>query len=207
MLWTLLGMATAESDEDLVRRAKRGDTRAFGELVARYQDRVFSQCLRWMGDARIAEEVAQDIFLAAFRALPRFREEARFSTWIFRITVNHCKNRRLYRSRRKTDRHEPLEGLPRDEDGPERQLPAETLGTEAGTHRSEAEEILQAALEQLEDAQRDIILLRDIQDLSYEEIADILDLPRGTVKSRLHRARAELARILGRSLSATDVFD
>lgn len=207
MLWTLLGMALAETDEDLVRRAKRGDSRAFGELVSRYQDRVFAQCLRWLGDARIAEDVAQDVFIAAFRAMPRFREEARFSTWIFRITVNHCKNRRLHNTRRKTDRHEPLEGLPRGDDGPERQLPAETLGTEAATHRSEAEELLQAALEQLEDTQRDIILLRDIQDLSYEEIADILELPRGTVKSRLHRARAELARILGRAISAADVFD
>ena len=207
MLLALLGMARAEPDEALVRRAKRGDQQAFGELISRYQDRVFGQCLRWMGNPRIAEEVAQDVFLAAYRALPRFREEARFSTWIFRITVNHCKNRRLYRHRRKVDRHEPLEGVPRDDDGPSRQIPAETPGTETRAHRSEAEDIIQHALEQLDESQRTIILLRDIQDLSYDEIADILDLPRGTVKSRLHRARAELSRVVSRSVSPDDVFD
>ena len=207
MLLALLGMARATPDEELVRRAKRGDQRAFGELVSRYQDRVFGQCLRWIGNPRIAEEVAQDVFLAAYRGLGSFREEARFSTWIFRITVNHCKNRKQYRRRRKVDLHEPMEGVPRDDDGPVRQIPAQTPGTESGTHRSEAEDIIQQALDQLDESQRTIILLRDSQDLSYDEIADILDLPRGTVKSRLHRARAELARVVSRFVSPEDVFD
>lgn len=207
MFALLLAMTSGESDAALVRRFNRGEQQAFATLVERYQDRVFSQCLRWMGDPRIAEEVAQDVFVAVYRALPRFRGEARFSTWIFRITINHCKNRRLYRSRRKTDRHEPLEGKPRDDDGPERQIPDTGPGTDRGVQRSEAEEILQQALDGLDEAQRTIILLRDIQDLSYDEIAEILDLPKGTVKSRLHRARAELARIVSRQISAEDVFE
>ncbi|MEL6349513.1 MAG: sigma-70 family RNA polymerase sigma factor [Myxococcota bacterium] len=207
---SLLAMAAGsaeESDAVLVQRFQRGDNAAFGVLVARYQDRIFSQCLRWMGDPRIAEEVAQDVFLAVFRALPRFRGESRFSTWIYRITVNHCKNRRQYRSRRKVDRHEPIEGNPRDDDAPARQIAHQGPGTDRKAQQSEAEVILQEALNSLDEAQRTIILLRDIQDLSYDEIADILDLPRGTVKSRLHRARAELARIVSRTLTKKDVFE
>jgi RNA polymerase sigma-70 factor (ECF subfamily) len=207
VLLSLFGMAAAETDEDLVHRFKRGDQSVFSELARRYQDRVFSQCLRWMGDPRIAEEVAQDVFLAVYRALPRFRGEARFSTWIFRITVNHCKNRRLYRKRRHSDRHEPLEGLPRDDEGPSRQIPDDGPGTDRGVQQSEAGEILNEALAALEESQRTIILLRDIQDLSYEEIANILGLPKGTVKSRLHRARQELARQVSRYLGSSDVFD
>lgn len=207
MLFALFGMAGGETDEVLVRRVKRGDQAAFGLLVSRYQDRVYSQCLRWMGDPRIAEEVAQDVFLAVYRAIPRFRGEARFSTWIFRITVNHCKNRRLYRKRRHTDRHEPLEGTPREDEGPSRQIPDEGPGTDRGTQQSEAGQILHVALASLEESQRTIILLRDIQDLSYDEIAQILDLPKGTVKSRLHRARQELARVVSRTHGKADVFD
>jgi len=207
VLFALLAMAGAEADEALVRRFKRGDQTAFSTLVTRYQDRVYSQCLRWMGDPRIAEEVSQDIFLAVYRALPRFRGEARFSTWIFRITVNHCKNRRLYRKRRHTDRHDTIHPDPRDEDRPVRQIPDQGPGTERGVEQSEASEILHEALAALEESQRTIILLRDIQDLSYDEIAQILDLPKGTVKSRLHRARGELARVVSRNLGTSDVFD
>ena len=203
----LLGMASGPPDEELLRRFKRGEVSAYSDLVMRYQDRVFAQCMRWMGDPRIAEEVAQDVFLAIYRALPRFRGESKVSTWIFRITVNHCKNRRLYRTRRKFDAHEPLEGVPRDEDGPSRQIPSQDAGTDQGSHRSEAEEILHEALARLDEDQRTIVLLRDIQDLSYEEISDILDLPRGTVKSRLHRARAELARLISRNIDRDDVFE
>jgi RNA polymerase sigma-70 factor (ECF subfamily) len=207
VILALFGMAKAEADEDLVRRFKRGDQHAFSTLVTRYQDRVYSQCLRWMRDPRIAEEVSQDVFLAVYKALHRFRGEARFSTWIFRITVNHCKNRRLYRKRRHTDSQEPIDGPIRDEDGPVRQIPDDGPGTDRGVEQSEAVKMLYEALDALEESQRTIILLRDIQDLSYDEIAQILDLPKGTVKSRLHRARQELAKVVSRTYSESDVFD
>jgi RNA polymerase sigma-70 factor, ECF subfamily len=207
MLLALLGMALGPTDDELVRRFREGEVSAYSDLVMRYQDRVYGQCLRWMGNPRIAEEVAQDVFLAIYRALPRFRGESRVSTWIFRITVNHCKNRKLYRNRRKFEAHEPLEGLPRDDDGPSRQIPSQGPGTDQGSHRSEAEEILNEALSRLDEDQRTIILLRDIQDLSYEEISEILDLPRGTVKSRLHRARAELTKLVSRNIGTADIFE
>lgn len=194
------------SDDELVRRFKAGDREAFSELVRRYQDRVYTLCLRWLGDPAAAEETAQDVFLSLYRSLADFRGDSKLSTWIFRVATNHCKNRRLYRMRRAHDRHEPLEGLP-TEDGAERQLPHTGPGTDAPLHRSEAGEILNQALAALDETHRSIIVLRDIEDLDYEEIADILSLPRGTVKSRLHRARAELARVLGRMVSNRDVFE
>ncbi|MCB9688594.1 MAG: sigma-70 family RNA polymerase sigma factor [Alphaproteobacteria bacterium] len=192
------------SDAELVRRFRDGDRAAYAEIVRRYQHRVFTVCLRWMGDREVAAEVAQDVFLALYRSLPGFRGDSSLSTWIFRIAVNHCKNRRLYRRRRHADQHEPLEGEERD-DGPARQLADDGPGTDAPLHAAQAGALLQQGLEQLAEEPRQIIVLRDIQDLSYEEIADILDLPRGTVKSRLHRARAELAGILARKMKKEDL--
>jgi RNA polymerase sigma-70 factor, ECF subfamily len=202
----LLTMVVGPSDTELVRRVKDGDRAAYAVLVRRYQDRVFGLCCRWMGDPRVAEEVAQDVFLALYRSIQGFRGDAQLSTWIYRVVVNHCKNRRLYRMRRQEDRHEPLEGSWEDDDGRERQIASDGPGTESGVHRSEAEDLVHEALDRMDEEQRQIIMLRDVEDLSYEEIADLLGLPRGTVKSRLHRARAELARVLQRKISEEDVF-
>jgi len=197
-------MAKAPSDTELVRRFKDGDRDAYSEIVRRYQDRVFTLCMRWLHDRQVAEEVAQDVFLALYRSLERFRGDAQLSTWIYRVVINHCKNRRLYRQRRKIDRHEPLEGT-RDDDGPKRQIAADQPGTDASIHRSDAERLIHEALERLDDEQRRIIVLRDIEDLSYEEISEILDLPRGTVKSRLHRARGQLATMLSHKIRKEDI--
>ncbi|NOY25279.1 MAG: sigma-70 family RNA polymerase sigma factor [Oligoflexia bacterium] len=208
LAWRPDGSDGLDPDEALVRRFQSGDREAYSDIVRRYQDRIFTLSLRWMGDRQVAEEVAQDVFVALYRSLDRFRGEARLSTWIFRVTVNHCKNRRLYRRRRKMGQHEPLEG-PRslDDDGPVRQLPDKGPGTDTRVHRSEAARILQDALDQLDDSYRTILVLRDVEDLPYEEIAQILELPRGTVKSRLHRARAELARVLSRTIRPEDIFE
>lgn len=205
---SLLAMAVHHLDTELVRRFKTGDVSAFTAIVERYQDRVYSQCLRWLGSPALAEEVSQDVFLALYRSLERFRGDARLSTWIYRVVINHCKNKRMYRNRRHMDRHEPLEGTRTnaDPDAPVRQLPSNDPGTEAATSTSEAERIVQEGLMRLDPEQRQIILLRDIQDLSYEEISEILDLPRGTVKSRLHRARATLAGVLSEQITLEDVY-
>jgi len=201
----LLAMVRGPSDTELVRRFKEGDREAYSELVRRYQDRVYTMCLRWMKDPNIAEEVAQDVFLALFRALDRFRGDAQLSTWIYRVVINHCKNRRLYRQRRHATKHEPLEGE-RQDDMPDRQIPSEGPGTDALIHRTEAQELVHEALARLDEEQREIILLRDVQDLSYDQIGEILDLPRGTVKSRLHRARAQLASVLSEKINKEDIY-
>lgn len=204
MLAFLLAVLSQLSDSELVDRFKAGDTHAYSHIVRRYQDRVYSQCLRWLGDSSVAEEVAQDVFIALYRSLARFRGESSLSTWIYRVSVNHCKNKRLYRNRRRMDRHEPLEGRQRD-DAPQRQIPAGGRGTEARTERTQAERLVHDALQALSDEHRQVIVLRDIQDLDYHEIAEILDLPRGTVKSRLHRARTELAKVLRNRIGKEDV--
>ena len=204
MLAFLLAVMTQLSDSELVDRFKSGDEHAFSHIVRRYQDRVFGLCLRWLGERPVAEEVAQDVFVALYRSLDRFRGDSSLSTWIYRVAVNHCKNKRLYSRRRRRDRHEPLEGRPRD-DGPIRELPAGGRGTDVRAQRSEAEVLVHEALQVLSEEHRQVIVLRDIQDLDYHEIAEILDLPRGTVKSRLHRARTELARVLRNRIGKEDV--
>lgn len=205
MIALLLAIVGRLSDHELVQRFQAGDRDAYAEIVRRYQNRVYTMCVRWMRDDRVAEEVAQDVFVALYRALPSFRGDARLSTWVYRVVVNHCKNRLLYRKRRAHDRHEPLEGNPTD-DGPERQLAGDGPEPDSLRHRTEAEHLVEVGLSQLDDEQRTIIVLRDIEDRSYEEIADIMGVPRGTVKSRLHRARAQLATVLGRKIREEDVF-
>lgn len=201
----LLGVLSGPSDEELVRRVQQGDSSAFGELVLRYQDRIFTVCLRQLGERTLAEEVAQDVFLSAFRALGTFRGDAKLSTWLFRIAINQCKNKRLYNRRRAHGRHEPLDGEPHP-DRPSRQLAHPDRGPDAGVHRSEAERLLAEALQELEPDYRSIIVLRDIEDLAYDDIAEALGIARGTVKSRLHRARAQLARLLSRNLKQEDIL-
>lgn len=187
------GRAGGASDEALLADLRAGDRRAFGQLVSRYEDRVYGLCLRWLGDAETAEDVAQDVFLALYRSLPDFRGEARVSTYVFRACVNHCRNRRVQRVRRAWSRHDPLIAA----DGTATELPDPTArGTDAGAHAAEARRLVTEALDTLDEELRAIVLLRDVQDLDYDEIADVLEIPRGTVKSRLHRARAELASAL-----------
>ena len=148
MFGALLGML-APSDEELVRRFKAGDRDAFSEVVKRYQDRVYTLCLRWMGEASAAEDTAQEVFLSLYKSLADFRGDSKLSTWIFRVATNHCKNRRLHNQRRAADRHEPLEGTPRD-DAPPRGFADEKAGTDRALHRSEAEHLIGEALASLD---------------------------------------------------------
>jgi len=200
----LLGVVHHLGDHELVSRFKEGERTVFSEIVQRYQDRVYSVCLRWMRDRQLAEDVAQDVFVALYRSLETFRGDSQLSTWIYRVAVNHCKNRRVYRARRHLDQHEGLDGDPVGDAQP-RELASDGPSTDAGVIADQTKALLWAALDQLDEEQRAIIVLRDVQDLSYEEIADILELPRGTVKSRLHRARSHLASVLARHLAPEDI--
>jgi RNA polymerase sigma-70 factor (ECF subfamily) len=198
--------ALGPSDQELVERFRGGDRRAFDEIVLRYRDRVYTLCLRWLDDADGAEEIAQDVWIALFRSLASFRGESQLSTWIFKVTINHCKNRRSYRRRRGWGRTESLGPVAEDEDMPERQIADEDARTDIGVHSREAEQLVGAALAALDEDHRQVLLLRDVEDLAYEEIAEVLDLPRGTVKSRIHRARAELAAVLAKRVRPQDVL-
>ena len=185
-----LAPSTAPLDDiALVAEVRSGQRGAFDVLVRRHQDRVWRVCLRWLGDPATAEEIAQDVFLAAFRGLAGFRGESSFRTWVLRITVNHCQNARTARHRRAWGRHDTIDG----DAAPVREVvdPAPLADTRADGAQSRAR--LHAALAALEEDLRAVVLLRDVEDLDYEEIAQVLDVPRGTVKSRLHRARTLLA--------------
>lgn len=205
-LWwmaAVVAMVTHVPDDALVARCQRGDKHAFGTLVERYADRVYAVCRRWVGDRAIAEEVAQEAFVAAWRALPGFRGDARFHSWLMRIVVNKCRNHHTYRTRRAHGRHDPLVT---DDDKPTLQLVHGGPGADASTHRTDASALLERALDRLDEDQRSVLVLRDLEDLTYDEIGEMLGVPRGTVKSRLHRARAALADVLETLAGPEDVF-
>jgi RNA polymerase sigma-70 factor (ECF subfamily) len=177
-----------EPDEVLVRRFLDGDRDAFGTLVERHERRVYNLAFRILGREEDARDATQDAFLAALRKLAGFRGEAQFTTWMHRVTVNAC-----YDLLRKKSRQPMLHLVgENDELGPEPGPPVEDHGDEvAGTTDVER------ALARVPIEFRAVLILHDVQDVAYEEISRILDVPVGTVKSRLHRGRIALAKAMG----------
>jgi RNA polymerase sigma-70 factor (ECF subfamily) len=173
-----------ERDEDLIRRYVGGDRSAFGVLVERHERRVYNLALRMTGREEDARDATQEAFLTAFRKLSSFRGEAAFTTWMHRVTINAC-----YDLLRKRRRAPLLDRLPDHEIEPP-PAPDHAEATIA------AIDVQRAIMEVPEDF-RAVLLLHDVQDLAYEDIALALDIPIGTVKSRLHRGRVALARALG----------
>lgn len=187
----------ALDDHALVAKIQAGQRQAFSTLISRWQDKVYTQCYRQLGDADLAQEAAQEIFIKLYKSLGSFQFQAKFSTWLFRIILNHCSNVRDYHFRRRTDFHEPLEG--RNPNNP-RQLRGISERPEQQLEREEHRELIQMCLNQIPEEQREILILRDIQGLSYDEISETLNLNLGTVKSRVHRARNALQPILKEAL-------
>lgn len=181
-------MSDPEGDEVLVRRYLAGDATAFATLVRRHQTRVYNLCLRVLGDADDAADAAQDAFMTALRKLEGFRGDAAFTTWMHRVTVNACYD--LLRKRRR----QPLLRVATDTD-----LPETELGPPVPDHADEIVGTRDAAdaLRRVPEEFRVALVLADVQDLAYDEIARILDVPVGTVKSRVHRGRLALARAMG----------
>ena len=190
------------ADGELIRRYLETEDRGlFAVLVRRHQDKVYAMCTRILGSPTLAEEVAQDVFVAVFKNLHRFRGDSRFSTWLYRVVVNHCKNKQAHRYRRKEKQHESLD-QPKELEGGEvkRELPSSNPGPEKAALARERQRILHAGLAELSEEQRTIIVMRDLNGLPYDEIAETLGVAQGTVKSRLHRARGELKNRVGRLL-------
>jgi RNA polymerase sigma-70 factor (ECF subfamily) len=177
-------------DAALVARARDGDRAAFDELVLRHEDRVYNMALRMLGNPDDALDLAQEVFLSAYRALKGFESKALFSTWLYRVTVNRCRDEMRRRATVKHTRPTRLGGP--DADDPAADPPARTASPEEAAASREATAIVAAAVAALPDEAREAIVLRDVEGLAYEEIADVLDLPVGTVRSRLHRARLDL---------------
>ncbi len=184
------GMAEVELsqqlDHELVQRVQRGDTAAFDLLVRKYQHRIVALIGRYVSDWSECQDVAQETFLRAYRALKNFRGDAQFYTWLHRIAVNTAKNHLVAGNRRPPtedidvgDAEQFDSGIRlRDTDTPERQL-----------MRQQMEQTVVRAVEGLPEELRDAITLREVEGLSYEEIADRMDCPIGTVRSRIFRAR------------------
>jgi RNA polymerase sigma-70 factor, ECF subfamily len=182
-----------DPDSQLVEQCMAGNEAAWEELVRLHTRRVYSVCFRFTGTATEAQDLTQEVFLRVFRTIKSFRSgEGSFSVWLNRLTRNLLIDHyRRTRQDRNTDSLE--EQLPRVEESTA--LTSRTDGMLAGR---EASELLQGALARLSPELRETVILRDVEELEYREIAQVLNVPEGTVKSRLNRGRAELARILRR---------
>jgi RNA polymerase sigma-70 factor (ECF subfamily) len=179
-------------DDRLIADCLKGQTAAFGELVRRYQDRLFNTVFRLVDSAEDAQDVVQEAFLHAYQSLDRFKGESQFFTWLYRIAVNSAIS--LKRKQRiVVSLHIDREGqgsVPEPHDVSELSQPDLVL------ERADEERRIQAALNRLSPEHRAVLILKDLEDQKYETMAEILQVPIGTIRSRLHRARLELREVL-----------
>ncbi len=191
-----------QAEARFVARLRQRDERAFNELVEAYDERVFRLVFRMLGRRDEAEDMVQEVFVQVFKAIDTFRGDAKLGTWIYRIAINLCKNRGKYLSRRRSDAQDELEPAA------ERQSLQQAGGLTSGettrpdqvVQAYQLEEIVKRCLSELEEDFREVLVLRDVEDLTYEEIMDITGLAEGTVKSRIHRGRALLKQRVARKL-------
>ena len=179
-------MTAAATDQQLVAKVQKGDSRAFDMLVLKYQHRIFGLISRYVHDPDEVQDVAQEAFIKAYRALPKFRGDSAFYTWLYRIAINTAKNYLVSRSRRPPGSDVDVED-------------AEYYASGGALHEIETPEnalfgaelkaVVEAAISNLPEDLRTAVTLREFDGLSYEDIADIMDCPIGTVRSRIFRAR------------------
>jgi RNA polymerase sigma-70 factor (ECF subfamily) len=180
-----LALAMAgDPDAELVQKVRDGHRSAFNQLVLKYRNRVMGIAARMLGDRTEAEDLAQDVFVKIYHALRDFHGDALFSTWLYRVTANSCLNRKKKQNRERrlveiVDDLEPLRCDP-------------SSNPDSLLERKQLRALLEKAIEALPEEQRMVLILRDIEGLSYEEIAECLELELGTVRSRLHRGRLEV---------------
>lgn len=196
-----VGPLAAVREALLLRRLRERDERAFEEIVLLYRDRVFGLIVRMVGNREEAEDLAQEVFITVLKSIETFRGESKFSTWLYRIAANHTKNRLKYLSRR------AYKATAEFDDAAERAVQrGEAPGTlrattpEAAMAGAQIERVVQAAIAELDEDHRELVVLRDMEELSYEEIVAITGLNEGTVKSRLHRARTALKELVAKRM-------
>ncbi|MBQ6465148.1 MAG: sigma-70 family RNA polymerase sigma factor [Oscillospiraceae bacterium] len=194
---------TREQEETCIRQILNGDVNAFEGLVTAYEKNAYNLALRMLGDPQDAEDVTQEAFLKAYQSLSSFRLDSRFSVWLYRIVSNLC----LDQLRRRQRRPEQSLTVENDE-GEEAQqdVPDENFSPEALLERKLTREAVRRGLDALPDEQRQILLLRELEGMSYEEIGQALSLEPGTVKSRIFRARKRLCVWLLRDGNLPDAF-
>jgi RNA polymerase sigma-70 factor (ECF subfamily) len=191
-----------EIESRLIERLVARDERAFNELVRAYERRVLALVMRMLGNRAEAEDLAQEVFVQVFKAIGTFRGESKLSTWIYRIAINLCKNRAKYLRVRHSDEQDELAAV--EERVPLGEARRANVGAMERPDEmmagKQVEAIVQRAIQELEPSFRECLVLRDVEELSYEEIEQITGLPAGTVKSRIHRARAQLREVVEREL-------
>ena len=175
----------------LIRRLQQRDEVAFSEVVRLYQHKVYNLLYRMIGSHEEAEDLAQEVFVTVFKSIDSFRGESKFSTWLYRVAANHCKNRIKYLSRRSRTSGDGLDGVPEHsmEDAGSAPLQSHIDAPDQILEGLQLEKLLAQAIAALDEEHRLLIVLRDVEELSYQEIGEITSLNEGTVKSRLHRAR------------------
>ena len=180
------GLTATATDQQLVARVQKGDSRAFDLLVLKYQHRIFGLISRYVRDVDEIQDVAQEAFIKAYRALPGFRGDSAFYTWLYRIAINTAKNYLVARSRRPPGSDVDIEDAEYYEEGA---LLHEIETPENALFGAELKAVVERAISQLPEDLRTAVTLREFDGLSYEDIAEIMDCPVGTVRSRIFRAR------------------
>jgi RNA polymerase sigma-70 factor, ECF subfamily len=184
------GLPVRDVDHEVVFRCRKGDIEAFGLLVEKYQKKMLNVAYRMIGDYQEACEVTQEAFLSAYRGIKKFREEASFSTWMTGILLNQARSRLKQINTRSRYEGRSLDDPVKTEEGSVRQdPPSGDLSAVEQMEKKDIQAAVQDCIRSLEPEYREVLVLRDIQEFSYEEMRDILKIPDGTVKSRLFRAR------------------
>ena len=195
-------MTASDTDQQLVQRAQRGDLRAFDLLVLKYQGRIAALVSRYVSDAGEVEDVTQEAFIKAYRALGKFRGDSAFYTWLYRIAANAAKNHLVAKGRRPgaDATIEDAEGF--DEGG----MLSESASPEALAMGGELAEVVESAWNALPDELKAALMLREFDGLSYDDIADVLGCPVGTVRSRIFRAREAVDQRMKEQISGGSGF-
>ncbi|MFO0589916.1 MAG: sigma-70 family RNA polymerase sigma factor [Polyangiaceae bacterium] len=195
-------MSDDRSEAVFIARLVARDESAFNELVVTYERRVYGLVFRMLGRRDEAEDLAQEVFVQVFKAIDQFRGESKLSTWIYRIAVNLCKNRTKYNQRRHASEQDDIDAMA--ERVPMTAARAATVGDVSRPDElvegMQLEEIVKRAIQKLDPEFREALVLADVEDMPYEEIAQITGVPVGTVKSRIHRARAQLKALVEKAL-------
>lgn len=196
-------MPTLQEDTELIMAAQRGDLDAFNALVLRYQNAAYSTAYRLLGEPFSASDAAQEAFINAYRKIKEFRG-GNFKAWLLRIVTNGVYDRLRYERRRPADSIEDLPGAESDDGA---QLTAQALTPEQAAEQRDAQRAIQDCLGNLPDDQRATLVMFDLEDYSYQEVAETTEVQLGTVKSRLSRARLAMRRCLeGKQELFADVF-
>ena len=181
------------TEAELIQKAQQGDQSAFGELIVRNESKIFTLTLRMMGNREDAQDLAQEAFLNAWRGLDKFKGDSSFSTWLYRLASNAC----IDHIRKAKRRQEVMDAQSLDdEEFGAIQLPDSRYDPQNELERQELREALEKALQTLPDHQRQVLIMRELSGLSYQEIGDALEMDIGTVKSRISRARLALRKLL-----------